>query len=284
MSPAESTIRNISDTALWAAVYRARETERPDALFSDPFARRLAGERGERIAQSISFSNRVTWAWIARTYLFDQFISEQVHQGVDLVINLAAGLDARPYRMGLPSSLQWIEVDLPDILAYKEEILRGEKPVCTVERVRLDLKDVSARRELFAQLGRSASKALIISEGLLIYLSADEVAALAEDLATPSSFKHWTLDIASPGLLKMTQRNLGKQINQSGASLKFGPREGPLFFKRHGWTPVDVRSLLKTAGRLKRLPLLMRLASIFPDSSGAQGARPWSAVCLMARK
>src|SRR5208282_4765124 len=164
------------------------------------------------------------------------------------------------------------------------EILRGEKPACAVERVRLDLKDVSARRELFAQLGRGASKALIISEGLLIYLGADEVGALAEDLAAPPSFKLWTLDIASPGLLKMTQRNMGKQINQSGASLKFGPREGPLFFERHGWTPVDVRSLLKTAGRSKRLPFMMRLASIFPDSSGAQGLRPWSAVCLMARK
>lgn len=54
MSPSEPLIRNISDTALWAAVYRAYETEREDALFQDPYARRLAGERGERIADSIA--------------------------------------------------------------------------------------------------------------------------------------------------------------------------------------------------------------------------------------
>ena len=47
---AEPTIRDISDTAIWAAIYRARETERPKALFRDPFAKRLTGERGERIA------------------------------------------------------------------------------------------------------------------------------------------------------------------------------------------------------------------------------------------
>ena len=122
-------IRDISDTARWAAVFRARETDRPDAVFRDPFARRLAGARGEEIANNLSAGNRQTWAWITRTYLFDQFIGQQVAQGVDMIVNLAAGLDARPYRMNLPASLNWVEVDLPDLLSYKEEILRDEKPV-----------------------------------------------------------------------------------------------------------------------------------------------------------
>jgi hypothetical protein len=62
VAPAEPLIRNISDTALLAAVYRARETERQDALFRDPFARRLAGKRGDQIADSIPFSDRNAWA------------------------------------------------------------------------------------------------------------------------------------------------------------------------------------------------------------------------------
>ena len=65
-------IRNVSDTALWVAVYRARETERPDALFRDPFAGRLAGVRGVQIATSMPFADKATWAWVARTVLFDQ--------------------------------------------------------------------------------------------------------------------------------------------------------------------------------------------------------------------
>ena len=158
MNQPESQIRNISDTARWVAVYRARESERPDAVFRDPFARRLAGERGEQIAASIAFMEKNSWPFVARTWLTDHIISDQVRQGADMVINLAAGLDARPYRMELPGSLQWIEVDLPEILAHKEEILRKEKPVCALERVRLDLSDVQARRELFLQLGRRANR------------------------------------------------------------------------------------------------------------------------------
>ena len=51
----DSTIHNVSDTALWVAIFRARETEREDAIFSDPYARVLAGERGEEIAKAMPF-------------------------------------------------------------------------------------------------------------------------------------------------------------------------------------------------------------------------------------
>jgi len=44
-----------------------------------------------------------------------------------------------------------------------------------------------------------------------------------------------------------------------------------------------VRSIMKTAAKLERLPLTLRMFSMLPESSGAQGSRPWSAVCLLAR-
>jgi methyltransferase (TIGR00027 family) len=279
----EPLIRNISDTARWVAVYRARETERPDALFRDPYARALAGKRGEEIAASMPHANRNMWSYTMRTYLVDDLIISQVREGVDMVINLAAGLDARPYRMALPASLQWIEVDFPEILAYKEEILGNEKPECALERVRLDLSDATARRKLFERLGRQATKALILAEGLIIYLAADEVVSLGKDLATPPSFQRWILDLASPGLLRMLQKKLGSQLDQAGAPLKFAPAEGPDFFTRCGWQPIEVRSLLKTAARMKRLPLFLRLVAMLPQSNGPQGSRPWGGVCVLAR-
>jgi O-methyltransferase involved in polyketide biosynthesis len=93
VAQAGSLIRNISDTALLAAVYRARETERQDALFRDPYAGRLAGKRGR--LHSIQQPKQLGLG--TRTYIFDQFIAEQCQQGVDMVVNLAAGLDTRPY-------------------------------------------------------------------------------------------------------------------------------------------------------------------------------------------
>ncbi len=72
----EPLIRDVSDTARWVAVYRARETERPDSVFQDPFARALAGDRGEQIAQAIPFGDETAWAFTARTYAFDRLIDQ----------------------------------------------------------------------------------------------------------------------------------------------------------------------------------------------------------------
>lgn len=280
---AEPAIRNISDTALWAALYRARETERPQPLFRDPYARRLAGERGERIASALPPSQQHDWAWTVRTYLHDHYIRTRLEQGADMVINLAAGLDARPYRMALPAGLPWIEVDLPDLLAYKEEVLRDDQPSCALERVALDLADVDARRELFQRLGRRARRILIVTEGLIVYFSADEVAAFARDLAAVPGFHSWSLEVGSPGLLRMLQKQIGPHLEQAQAPLRFAPEEGPDFFRPHGWQPAEVNSMLKTAARLKRLSPWLRLVALLPESKGRQGSRPWSGVCLLTR-
>ena len=280
MNEPESGIRNISDTARWVAVYRARETQRTDAVFRDRFARQLAGERGEQIAASMSFLEKNSWPFVARTWLIDHVISSQVKLGTDMVVNVAAGLDARPYRMNLPGSLQWIEVDLSEILAYKEDVLRNEAPVCQVERVRLDLSDVRARRDFFSELGRRTNRALVVSEGLLVYLDDKEVMSLGQDLAVARSFQHWVIDLASPALLKMLAKKMGTPLDQAGAPLKFAPREGPEFFARSGWKPVELHSVMHAAAKLNRLPFFLRLIARM-SSPAFQAKRPWSAVCLL---
>ena len=284
MPSTEPLIRNISDTARWVAVYRARETERPDALFRDPYARRLAGKRGEEIAAAMDARSRADWPFAIRTYLFDSLIAEHVRGGGDRVVNLAAGLDARPYRMDLPPSLEWIEVDLPEILDYKEGILAGERPRCALRRVRLDLANREARRDLFADLGRDARNALIVTEGLIIYLTPEQASALAEDPAAPPGFKRWVLDLASPGLRRMLVRQFGTLLDEARAPLRFSPEEGPAVFEPQGWHPVEARSYVKWAARKGRLNPVMRLLALLPESKGRQGSRPWAAACLLEKR
>lgn len=277
-------IRHISDTALWVAVYRAQENERADAVFRDPYAGKLAGERGVQIARAMPFARRHSWSYIARTWLVDGIIEGAVQQGTDMVINLAAGLDARPYRMRLPASLRWIEIDLPDMLNYKQEILASERPVCALERVPLDLKDRAARGALFQRLGTEARRALVVSEGLIIYFDAEDAAELARDLAVPTTFRLWATDLTSPALLLMLQKAIGGQLAEAGSPLKFAPREGPEFFARHGWKVVETRSLLHAAAKLKRLSLGMRLLSLLPDAGGRKPDKPWGGVCLLENR
>jgi methyltransferase (TIGR00027 family) len=282
MDEVNSSVRNISDTARWVAYFRARETQRPDALFRDPFAERLAGERGFQIANTLPQGNKHEWAWVARTHLFDNFLSREIQDGAGLVVNLAAGLDARPYRMELPPALQWVEVDFAEIVSYKEEILRNEKPKCRLERVSLDLSDLPGRRAFFAELDRKAENIVVMSEGLLIYFTAEDVASLAQDLALRGHFRSWIIDLASPGQLKLMQRSTGKQLIEANAAFKFGPPEGANFFVPHGWEPTDIQGFLKTAARLGRAPA--ELLSLLPEPKGTLGNYPWTGVCLLKRR
>src|SRR5262245_51515162 len=276
----EPMVRHISDTARWVAAFRAQETARADALFRDPLAARLAGERGAEIARRLG---QHPWAFVARTLLLDRILERCVAGGVDRVINLAAGLDTRPYRLPLPRELSWIEVDLPEILAEKEALLAGESPRCRLERVKLDLADATARRALFARLGAGVEKALILTEGLLIYLTEEQVASLAQDLSAISEFRLWLMDLVSPGLLKVLLRNYAGELSRAGVTMHFAPAAGPLFFAPLGWRPVEVHSILKEAARVGRLNPLLRLAALLPESRGRQGARPWGGICLLER-
>jgi methyltransferase (TIGR00027 family) len=279
----ERLIRDISDTALWAAWYRANETAREDAVFRDPFAMKLAGERGRQIAKTMKFSTRHSWSWVARTYLFDHMILEQIGLGVDMVVNLACGLDSRPYRMNLPKDLQWVEVDLPSILDYKEEVMEGIRPECCFERVRVDLADVKARRELFARLGARAKNILVVTEGLITYFSEEEVAEFAKDLWANCSFQRWLTDLANPALIKLLNKRMGKELAAAGA-LRFGPAAGTKFFEPYGWKGLDVRSTINCAAKINRLPRLMKLMTmVFPDSKGRNIRRPWSGAVMLGR-
>jgi methyltransferase (TIGR00027 family) len=264
------------------AWYRALESERTDAWFRDPLARRLAGERGGRIAAEMGHASRTAWRFVARTVVIDQYIERCVSQGARLVVNLAAGLDTRPYRMALPRTLRWVDVDLPEMLAYKTEILTGEHPVCDLERVPLNLADVDARRRLFAEM--QGARALVITEGLVIYLSTEQVAQLAVDLAINPDFAWWTLDMVSPKLMTMMRDSFGGTLSQAGAPLQFAPPEGPAFFERYGWSPLEVQSLLHSAKTLRRLsPWLWLVATFLPDPAGRKPHYPWAGICLFER-
>ncbi|HVZ77718.1 MAG TPA: class I SAM-dependent methyltransferase [Gemmatimonadaceae bacterium] len=246
-------IEHISDTARWVAVYRAMETERPDAIFRDPYARLLAGDRGEDIVNAMARGRSMAWAMIVRTALFDEIILDVLRQDrVDMVINLAAGLDARAWRMDLPADLRWVDVDLPEILAYKADVLRHETPTCRYEAVAADLREASVRQALFARLGNESHRALVVTEGLLVYLTEPQVSALATDLHAMRTFQWWLIDLASPRLLEIMRKYWGKAVERGSAPFLFGPAQGTAWFAPMGWREVQFRSTMLEGRRLRR--------------------------------
>lgn len=251
-------IRNVSDTARWVATYRAMETARPDALFRDPFADRLAGERGRQIVQQLPRGEDSAWAMVVRTVVFDEMILAAIEHGADAVLNLAAGFDARPYRLALRPDFLWFEADLAPLLAEKEEALAGVTPVCRLERRAVDLADREARTALFSEVAAAGQNVFVLSEGLITYLTAEQVGGLARDLHAARNLRGWAFDMASPLLLKLANRTWAKHMTQ--APLRFAPSSGERFFSGCGWHAAEIRYFIGEGERLDRRPPMGRLA------------------------
>jgi methyltransferase (TIGR00027 family) len=284
-----SPIKDVSDTAFWIAYHRKLESERKDALFHDPFASKLAGERGKRISEAMPTSRIVAWTVALRTRIIDEFLQFVINAGVDTVLSLGAGLDARPYRLKLPASLHWIEADYPQILDYKETQLRTDEPCCRLERVRIDLADREGRRRLFERINAQSKGIFVLTEGVVPYLDNDEVASLADDLFATHHARFWVLDYFSAEAQKYRRRK-GIARAMQNAPFKFAPGDWFDFFKRHGWQTKEIRYFTEEAERVGRpfplpfrLRLLMAVSRLWLSTGRQQTMRRFAGYALLER-
>jgi methyltransferase (TIGR00027 family) len=278
----DGLVSHVSDTARWVAQYRAAESARPDAIFRDPLAARLAGEQGRAIVAASPRKLRSGWSIVARTKLIDDLVATCVGEGCARVVNLAAGLDTRPYRLPLPASLEWIEADLPALVDEKERLLAGETPTCALRRARVDLADAAARAAFLSELAaRADAPTLVITEGLLGYLDEGVVSALARELAACAAVRWWVLDLFSPGALAMIKQTRG---HRAAPMLTFAPPAGVAFFEAFGFRAREVQSIVRAAVRLRRAPWSVRVLAWAPDPDPrVPGGARWFAVVRLVR-
>ena len=219
---------------------------------------------------------------IARTKLIDEVVQGAVAQGCDCVINLAAGLDTRPYRLALPNSLQWIEADLPALIEEKEQLLAGAKPRCRLRRIKVDLTDARARVVALREAVTPFTQALVLTEGLLVYLDDAQVSDLSRDLAALAGVRDWILDLGSPAILEMMHKGMGTHL--TNAPMKFAPTNGIAFFEALGWRVAQVYSIFHAAMRFRRLPWFLRPFALLPKPNPRKlGRSRWSGVVELTR-
>ena len=280
-------IRDVSDTAFMVAAQRAIESNRKDALFHDPLAGLLAGQRGRDIVASSTHQKHFGyWFVVLRTVIIDDFIQSAIAQGTDTILNLGAGLDTRPYRLDLPKSLQWVEVDYPHVIEYKQSRLADQHPHPTLQRFSLDLADIWARRALFADINNKAKKVLVLTEGVVPYLTTEQAASLADDLRSKPHFTNWIVDYFAPQTLSYRRSRHMRHLMENAPFL-FEPTDYFEFFAEHGWKQKEIRYTADEATRRHRpitaplwLKLLWVTRALFASPARRQAFRKLTAYVL----
>ncbi len=255
MSASPGEIKHVSDTALMVAACRALETESEDGFVHDPFAARLAGERGMAILRTLPQPEMIRFGLGVRCRFLDELLLDALAQ-VATVLSVGCGLDTRPWRLELPRDLRWIEIDFPEVLDYKDKHMAGEVPRCRRERLSVDLNDREQRRAMYQAAGRAA--ALMITEGVLMYLPAGTVDAMAGEAWRESGIARWICDITTTAFTKIIHgedtmrpfRNVQAPDSLDGEQILD-------VLGRNGWVGTARRSYITdmafAAGRIERM-------------------------------
>jgi methyltransferase (TIGR00027 family) len=179
----------VADTGTLVAAIRAEETRRPDRLFEDPFAERLAGEAGRQmLADAIATSgDKSTLQIVVRTRFWDEALLSAVPP-VKQVVILAAGLDARAYRLPWPDGTVVYELDQPAVIGAKTATMAqiGATPTAERRTVAIDLRDDWPAALQAAGFDPTAPSAWS-AEGLLAYLPPDAQDRLFDNITELSA-------------------------------------------------------------------------------------------------
>jgi methyltransferase (TIGR00027 family) len=249
----DSTKQAVAATGLLVAAMRAEESKRDDALFNDPFAERLAGEEGRRLlAESSSETGQPSAPIVVRTRLFDEALLRVQDDGVPQVVILAAGMDARSYRLPWHDGTTVYEIDQPQVIAIKDERLAGEQPRCRRAAVGVDLAD-DWPKMLRSKGFNSSSKTVWLIEGLLQYIDASEVDRLFArvDALSPTG-SVLLYDVVGKTLLEAPfLRSTLEFIEKLGAPWIFGSDTPAALVEDRGWT-TTVTDMAEPGNRWKR--------------------------------
>jgi len=199
---------SVGSTAVMVAAARATETDRPDALINDPYAKLLVANAGtgaweamldESMIAKVEAMDPETAAVVhhmrsyqaVRTHFFDAYFTDAVAAGIRQVVILASGLDSRAYRLDWPAGTVVYEIDQPKVLSYKSQTLAEHEVRPSTERreVPVDLRQdwpAAVRAAGFDPAARTAW----LAEGLLMYLPAaaqDRLFEQITELSAPGS-------------------------------------------------------------------------------------------------
>lgn len=245
---------SVVSTGPWIAAARALETARTDRHFNDPWADRLAGERGKATLEAADYNPFLP----VRTRYFDDRIIDAARNDTQIVL-LGAGLDTRAFRLPLPKSCTVFEIDYTEAFTEKEALLRTASAQCERRCVHADLSGPWTQALLDAGFD-PRNPTIWVAEGLFYYLAAADAESLVRHCAALSTEGSiFPADIFGTGLLALEpMAPLVATRKSTGRPLPFCTDSPESLFQTGGWSNtaiVEPGQPTANFGRLARTPV-----------------------------
>src|SRR5215213_9193437 len=118
-------MKPISKTAFYCCGVRMQDAASSDPVCGDIYAEAFMNEDGVQVFEAFKDETGPNASNVVRHRIIDDFLRRELLENSDLyVVTIGAGFDSRPYRL---KGGTWVELDEPQIIAYKNERLPIEK-------------------------------------------------------------------------------------------------------------------------------------------------------------
>lgn len=250
----EKPFPKVSETALWTSLARLDDARSKRPVVNDTFAERFADAPRTALVKELLALSRPTASILSRHRYIDDVVRREPAK---LVVVLGAGLDTRAFRLG-DGSRRFVEVDHPELLAWKEARLPTSEAKGTLERVAVDF----SKQTLASALAHLATPepVLVVAEGLLMYLTPSDARTLVETLRT--LFPNHTLvaDLFSAAFIRKFSAGVQEVLAKHGTAFVHHPESSVGFFEENGYRDVEAQSSveLMMAAKGERVPRFVR--------------------------
>ena len=253
-------MKPVSKTAYYCCGVRMMDAESMKPLVNDTYAKKLMGEDG--LAYWEAFKNQINpnASNIARCYIIDSWIKEQLHTNPDTpVILIGAGLDSRAFR--LPGG-HWVELDEPGIIEYKNSKLPQSECSNPLQRISIDFENEKLADKLLPFV--TGKPPIIVIEGVLMYLTHEQRQDLFNTLIR--LFKKHTLlcDLMSEDFFqRFGKKGIHNELKKSGAIFKDLLKDPAQKIIDMGYRQVAMKSNPLTASEFGLLSIPRLIVKIF---------------------
>jgi len=260
-------MKPISQTAFYCCGVRMQDAASPEPVCGDVYAKVFMNEDGLRILEKFKDEINPNTSNVARARMIDDLLREELSANPNLrVVLIGAGFDSRAYRL---KSGTWIELDEPQVIAYKNDRLSVSEAQNPLQRIPIDFATESVEEKLSA-VASGGGPTVVVIEGVFMYLEQETIRQLLQTLHRLFPEHKLICDLMTRKFFEKYGRTIHEKLTGMGAAFKFifdNPEE---LFLQNGYRRVACLSVVEKSAeyQLKKIPRIIARTLLRTLTSG----------------
>ena len=228
-----------------------QDAESSHPVCGDTYAKTFMNADGLRVLEAFKDETSPNATNVVRHRIIDDFLRQKLLENPELcVITIGAGFDSRPYRL---TGGAWVELDEPQVIAYKNERLPIENCRNDLQRIAMDFETDSLEEKLTAFTNRRP--VVIVIEGVFVYLNEEEIRQLLQKLHRIFPQHELICDLVSRDFFEKYSKTLHEKINGIGTAFRFTAENPENIFIANGYRRTQWISIVERASELELIKI-----------------------------